>query len=142
MEPVQFDVTKLLEVIDQREKENNLTVRIPIEEYLKLKKSYDEYQTKEYKIALSLNHRHIMEEDGSTTMIGSIHTETVSFPDDTHTELSTLYNEVHANVKYLEHLEKKVEKLTSKIVTQDGIIGKLKDEISWIKKDKPKWWKR
>jgi len=141
MEPVQFDVTKLLEVIDQREKENNLTVRIPIEEYLKLKKSYDEYQTKEYKIALSLNHRHIMEEDGSTTMIGSIHTETVSFPDDTHTELSTLYNEVHANVKYLEHLEKKVEKLTSKIVVRDDLIKRLEDEIS-LGKDKRKWWKR
>ena len=137
----QIDVTKLLEILDQRERANNLTVRIPIEEYLKLQKSYEEYQTKEYKIALSLNHRHIMEEDGSENIISSIHTETVSFPDDTHTELSTLYNDVYANSKYLEHLEQKIKKLTSKIVVREDLIKRLEDEIS-LDKDKRKWWKR
>jgi len=138
MEPLQIDVSKLLDIIDKRDKDNNLTVRVPIDEYIKLKNSYEEYQTKQYKIALSLHHRHILEEDGSTTMISSIHTETVSFPDDTHTELSKLYNDVNANSKYVEHLEKKVETLQTKLVVRDDLIEKLK--VSSV--DKKKWWQR
>ena len=137
----QIDVTKLLEILDQRERANNLTVRIPIEEYLKLQKSYEEYQTKEYKIALSLNHRHIIEEDGSTNIISSMHTETVSFPDDTHTELSTLYNDVYANSKYLEHLEKKVLQLKAMLAVRDVEIERQKSDISFLS-TKRKWWKR
>jgi hypothetical protein len=88
-----------------------------------------------------LNHRHIVEEDGSETIISSMHTETVSFPDDTHTELSTLYNEVYANSKYLEHLEQKIKKLTAKVVIREDLIKRLEGEIS-SGKDKQKWWKR
>lgn len=141
MEPVQIDVSKLLDLIDKRDNENNLTVRIPIDEYIKLKNSYEEYQTKQYKIDLSVHHHRILEEGGETKVISNLHTNTVSFPDDTHTQLSELFLSVYENSHYVEHLEQKVKQLTAIIALRDDIIAKQKSDMSYIS-NKKKWWQR
>jgi len=133
MEPININFAEFLELIDDRDKENNKTIRIPIEEYMKLKQSYDEYQTKQYKIEVSVYRKVIIDENGVSTEISSLHTNGVLFPDDTHTNLTSLYNEVNENSKYVEYLENKCKVANNKLTTAECEIERLMDEMTELK---------
>lgn len=107
------ELTELIETVVSKIETKNGNVSIPVEEYVELKKSYDDYQTKQYRIELSVSRRVIHHKDGNQTQISSMNTHGVLFPDDTHTELTNLYNEVNENCKYVEYLESQLKDVTN-----------------------------
>ena len=126
------DVMRLLEYM----RDDDGTVRISIDEYMKLKTSYEEYQTKQYKITLSVTRVVVVDEDGSTKEISRLNTHEVLFPDDTETELSNLYNEVNENAKYVSHLEEKIGKLNASLLIEREANKQLKEENEKLKQGK------
>jgi len=118
------DVTKLFEMANTDGK-----ISISFEEYHQLKKSYEEYESKKYHISLSITRRLVVDEDGSEKELSSMNTNSVSFPDDTETQLSELFNEVNENSKYVEHLESKLKSKVDLIKKRDTYISLLEDKL-------------
>jgi hypothetical protein len=111
------NIEKIIKFMDERDEKNNNTIRIPIDEYMKLQRSYDEYQTKQYIIDLTIHHKTIIEEDGVVTELSNIKTNESYFPDDTHTNLTELYKEMDNNSTYITYLENKCNKLKNQLST-------------------------
>ena len=116
------DVRLLMEDMDNKRQQNNGLITIRVDEYMNLKKSYDEYQSKEYRIKLDISTTKYIEEGGKSKEISCITTSQICHPDDTATKLTELTTGLWENSQYIRHLSNEIDKYKDESQTRGKII--------------------
>lgn len=112
------------------------TVDVPLDEYMRMRKVYDENKDQKYLIELHIYRHQIIVQPGEEPVeISCLHTKTCSFPDDTESNLTAVYSEVNENSKYLEYVEAKLDAEKRRRAEAERTVAELKaklDKRSWM----------
>jgi hypothetical protein len=121
---------------------HNDSVLVKFDEYLKMRRVYDDHKDKNYQITLTIVDRKIIEEDGKSTQISSLSCSTKGFPDDTETKLTEIYQRVFENAAYVAYLENKLKDTKVELAKYEKYYRETKEEVKEELKALKHWWQR
>ena len=135
---------QLLQTLEERIPSANEVV-LSLEEYVRMRKVYEDNKDANYRIKLEIHHVNYQQKRGeSPVKISHLHTTEFSFPDDTESKLTEVFQSVHQNCKYMEYLEKEkeealdhAEQLEARLNAADAEIERLREKLA-----QQSWWRR
>lgn len=108
MSQILAGLKSIADKLDQLLQRGQDGVFLTLKDYLEMKKVYDENKGKNYLIEFIIQHHHFVVDGKEIKKISNIRCHNFNFPDDTETNLTNLFQEVHQNSAWVKYLEEEL----------------------------------